>query len=952
MTGEKMRQFLLTSPIQGANANWVELQYEQYLEDPGSVEDSWRAYFDSLDGGSDTPHSPVREAFEALAKQGPRAAAPAASGNFDAQAAAKQGQVLRLINYYRVRGHQAAKLDPLGLAKQRKVPDLDPSFHTLGEADYDTVFNTGSLASADELPLRRIIEIVSTVYTGSIGAEYMYINDTPQKRWIQARLEGTVDEPRLDTDEKKNLLLQLTAAEGLERYMHTRYVGQKRFSLEGGDSLIPAMDTLIRSATGNGVEEVVIGMAHRGRLNVLVNVLGKSPKDLFEEFEGKIDADDPRHSGDVKYHKGFSSDIEVDGKRVHMVLAFNPSHLEIVNPVVEGSVKCRQHRRGDDTGDTILPVLIHGDAAFAGQGVVMETMQLSQAKGYATGGTVHIIVNNQVGFTTDNPIETSQRKHARTSLYCTDLAKMLESPVFHVNADDPEAVVFVTKLAMDYRAKFHKDVIIDLICYRRHGHNEADEPMVTQPQMYQLIKMHPTTRELYAKQLAAEGVVSEEDAAALQESYREGLDQGENTARTTLGLVGNEHTVDWSRYINGAWDDTADTKVAADTLAKLADTLLDLPDGFKLHNRIERVMKDRRKMADGEQPLDWGMAETLAYASMIDEGFQVRLCGQDAGRGTFFHRQARLLNQNDGSIHIPLEHIKTNRDFVVNDTLLSEEGVLGFEYGFSTAVPDTMVIWEAQFGDFANGAQVVVDQFIASGHAKWGRLCGLTMFLPHGYEGQGPEHSSARLERYLQLCAGDNMQVCVPSTPSQFFHMIRRQMKRDFKLPLIVMTPKSLLRHKQSVSSLDDLTDGHFHTLIHDQTERESNDAVKRVVLCSGKVYYDLLAKREELEHTEDVALVRLEQLYPFPRKHYREMLEVYKNATEIVWCQEEPENQGAWYQIKHRLQVPLGEQHVMMYATRAGSPSTATGFASVHAQEQEELVQKAIVGGDTVKGG
>ena len=952
MTGEKMRQFLLTSPIQGANANWVELQYERYLDDPAAVEDSWRAYFDSLDGGGDTPHSPVREAFEALAKQGPRAPVPASSGSFDADAAAKQGQVLRLINYYRVRGHQAAKLDPLGLAKQRRVPDLEPRFHNLSEADYDTVFNTGSLATADELPLRRIIEIVSTVYTGSIGAEYMYINDTPQKRWIQARLEGTVDQPRLTEDEKKNLLLQLTAAEGLERYMHTRYVGQKRFSLEGGDSLIPAMDTLIRQATGNGVEEVVIGMAHRGRLNVLVNILGKSPKDLFEEFEGKIEAGDPRHSGDVKYHKGFSSDIEVDGKRVHMVLAFNPSHLEIVNPVVEGSVKCRQHRRGDDTGDTILPVLVHGDAAFAGQGVVMETMQLSQAKGYATGGTVHIIVNNQVGFTTDNPIETRQRQHARTSMYCTDLAKMLESPVFHVNADDPEAVVFVTKLAMDYRAKFHKDVIIDLICYRRHGHNEADEPMVTQPQMYQLIKKHPTTRELYAKQLIDEGVVSDEEASALQESYRDGLDQGENTARTTLGLVGNDHTVDWSRYINGAWDDMAETKVARETLAKLSATLLALPDDFKLHNRIERVMQDRRKMADGELPLDWGMAETLAYASMIDEGFQVRLCGQDAGRGTFFHRQARLLNQNDGSVHIPLEHIKTNRDFVVNDTLLSEEGVLGFEYGFSTAVPDTMVIWEAQFGDFANGAQVVVDQFIASGHAKWGRLCGLTMFLPHGYEGQGPEHSSARLERYLQLCAGDNMQVCVPSTPSQFFHMIRRQMKRDYKLPLIVMTPKSLLRHKQSVSSLDDLADGHFRTLIYDQTKRKSNENVKRVVLCSGKVYYDLHAKRAELEHEDDVALVRVEQLYPFPRKDYAKMLEVYKNATEVVWCQEEPENQGAWYQIKHRLQVPLGEQHVMMYATRAGSPSTATGFASVHAQEQEELVQKAIVGGDSVKGG
>ena len=953
MTGEKMRQFVLTSPIQGANGAWVEAMYEQFLEDPDSVEDSWKAYFTDLadNATADTPHSPVVKAFEALGRQGPRRAT-GGGGDFDAAAAAKQGQVLRLINYYRVRGHQAARLDPLGLADQREVPDLDPGFHNLDESDLDTVFNTGSLATAEQLTLREIIDIVKTVYTGTIGAEYMYINDTPQKRWIQARLEGTVYQQRLDADEKKNLLLQLTAAEGLERYMHTRYVGQKRFSLEGGDSLIPAMDTLIRQATGNGVEEVVIGMAHRGRLNVLVNILGKSPKDLFEEFEGKIDASDARHSGDVKYHKGFSSDIEVDGRRVHMVLAFNPSHLEIVNPVVEGSVKCRQHRRGDDTGDTILPVLIHGDAAFAGQGVVMETMQLSQAKGYATGGTVHIIVNNQVGFTTDNPIETELRQNARTSLYCTDLAKMLESPVFHVNADDPEAVVFVTKLAMDYRAKFHKDVIIDLICYRRHGHNEADEPMVTQPQMYQVIKKHPTTRALYAEQLLKEGVIDEDHAESLQEQYRAGLDEGENTARNTLGMVGNQHTVDWSRYINGSWDDTAETAVDSKILARLADTLLDVPDDFKLHNRIDRVMKDRRKMADGELPLDWGMAETLAYASLIDEGFQVRLSGQDAGRGTFFHRQARLLNQNDGSIRIPLETIKSKREFVVNDTLLSEEGVLGFEYGFATAVPDTLVIWEAQFGDFANGAQVVVDQFISSGHAKWGRLCGLVMFLPHGYEGQGPEHSSARLERYLQLCAGDNMQVCVPSTPSQFFHMIRRQMKRDYKLPLIVMTPKSLLRHKQSVSSLDELATGEFRTLIFDRTKRKSNADVKRVVLCSGKVYFDLHAKRAELEREHDVALVRIEQLYPFPRADYAKMLDTYKNATEVVWCQEEPENQGAWYQIKHRLQVPLDEQHTMMYATRAGSPSTATGFASVHAQEQEALVQKAIEGGDTVKGG
>ena len=952
MTGEKLRRFLESSPISGGNGAWVEAMYEQYLADPDAVEASWRDYFKQMEAGSqrhDVAHSPIQQSFAELARAKP-VVSVGKGGGLSAQAAAKQSSVLRLINYYRVRGHQAAKLDPLGLANPPAVPDLDPAFHGLGSSDMESEFDTGSLATSDRLKLREIIDVVRRVYTESIGAEYMYITETQQKRWIQRRLEGSVDESRLTADEQREVLKQLTAAEGIERYMHTRYVGQKRFSLEGGDSLIPALDELIRRASAHSVEEVVIGMAHRGRLNVLVNILGKSPKDLFDEFEGKITAEDLRFSGDVKYHKGFSNDIEIDGRRVHLVLAFNPSHLEIVNPVVEGSVKSRQHRRGDETGSSILPVLIHGDAAFAGQGVVMETLQLSQAKGYATGGTVHFIVNNQVGFTTNNPIEVEQREHARTSLYSTDIAKMLEAPVFHVNADDPEAVVFVTRLAMDFRAEFHKDVIIDLVCYRRHGHNEADEPAVTQPKMYELIKSHPTTRALYAERLKNAGVVESSDADQLNEDYRNGLDQGENIARTTLGMVGNQYTVDWSRYVNGSWDAHADTSMSAEQMKRLAETLLDVPEGFALHNRVERIMKDRRKMAAGGLPIDWGFAETMAYAGLIDDGFQVRLSGQDSGRGTFFHRQCRLLNQKDGSVHVPLKRIGEPQDFIINDTLLSEEGVLGFEYGYATAQPETLVIWEAQFGDFANGAQVVVDQFIASGHAKWGRVCGLTMLLPHGYEGQGPEHSSARLERYLQLCAANNMQVCVPSTPSQFFHMLRRQLKRDYRLPLIVMTPKSLLRHKQSVSTLEDLQQGRFETIIDDQGI-EDDSKVRRIVLCSGKVYFDLYQMREDLDLSQDVALVRIEQLYPFPRAEYKAILARYPNAKDVVWCQEEPENQGAWYQIKHRLLNSLGEQHVMLYATRAGSPSTATGYHKVHVQEQEELVRKALESGNRTRG-
>lgn len=947
MKSELNEKFISNSPLFGGNAAYVESYYEQYLKDPDSVEASWRDYFKSLngDGAEDIAHGPIRDSFidtQASAGQGAR---PRAS--MSQQAAQKQAGVLRLINYYRMRGHQAADLDPLGLYEPPPVPDLDPAFHGLGQADMDTVFNTGSLfTEAEELPLRDIIDVCKRVYTGTVGTEYMYITDTRQKRWIQRRLEASVDQPRLNEKEKREVLRQLTAAEGIERYLHTKYVGQKRFSLEGADSMIPALDEAVRSAARSHVDEIVIGMAHRGRLNVLVNILGKSPKELFAEFEGDYDLDDLEMSGDVKYHLGFSTDIEIEDERVHLVLAFNPSHLEAVNPVVQGSVKARQERRHDDDGDTVLPLLIHGDASFAGQGIVMETLQLSQADGYATGGTVHIVVNNQLGFTMQNPITAKLGEFSRTSQYCTDIAKMLEAPVFHVNGDDPEAVVFVTRLAMDYREAFGKDVIIDMVCYRRHGHNEADEPAVTQPLMYQKVKGMQTTRKLYASRLQSEGLIDEEEADKLFDAYRAGLDEGKNISRTTLGLVGNEHTVDWGRYSRDHWSHVVDTSVPVETLQRLSSKLHELPESFELHKRAQRIIDDRGKMAAGASRIDWGYAEHMAYASLLDDGFNVRLSGQDSGRGTFFHRHSVLYNQKDGQEFIPLQHVgRDNSVFTVNDTLLSEAGVLGFEYGYATADPATLTIWEAQFGDFVNGAQVIIDQFISSGQAKWGRLCGLTMFLPHGYEGQGPEHSSARLERFLQLCAERHMLVCVPSTPAQWFHLLRQQMVRDLRMPLVVLTPKSLLRHRLSTSTLEDLAEGQFNFII-DEPDNIDNDAIERVVFCSGKVYFDLYQAREERE-LDNVALVRIEQLYPFPANDYAAVLDRYKNADEVVWCQEEPENQGAWYQIKHRLQVPLAERHELLYATRPGAATTAVGYHKLHVKQQEAVVEAGLVGGE-----
>jgi 2-oxoglutarate dehydrogenase E1 component len=671
---------------------------------------------------------------------------------------------------------------------------------------------------------------------------------------------------------------------------------------------------------------------------VLVNLLGKGPKELFNEFEGRYDLAKLRGSGDVKYHKGFSADLKTASGNVHVALAFNPSHLEVVNPVVEGSARARQERRGDTTGDKVLPVQIHGDAAFAGQGVIMETLQMSQARGFYTGGTVHVIINNQVGFTISDP------RDARSTLYCSDVAKMIEAPILHVNADDAEAVCFVTRFALEYRMKFHKDIVIDLVCYRRLGHNESDEPAATQPLMYQVIRSKPTVRQLYADKLTAQGVLTAADAAAMVEQYRKGLDDGNPQARAAQGLIGNKYTVDWSEYLGADWSEPVKTAVDMSRLRTLGKAITTYPTDWKLHPRVLAVMQSREKMMNGDLALDWGAAENLAYASLIQEGYPVRLTGQDSGRGTFFHRHAVLHDQTTGRQYVPLQHLASNQPtFTVTDSLLSEEAVMGFEYGFSTTEPHCLTIWEGQFGDFCNGAQVIIDQFISSGEAKWGRLSGLTLFLPHGYEGQGPEHSSARLERFLQLCAEFNMQVCVPSTPAQMFHMLRRQMVRDLRKPLIIMTPKSLLRHPLSVSRLEELSVGGFQNVI-DEVDDVKASAVTRIVLCSGKVYFDLLKSRRDSK-IDSVAIVRLEQLYPFPSDEYEAILRKYSNAREIVWCQEEPQNQGSWYQIRHRLQSKLGPKHELLYAGRAGAAAPATGIAALHEQQQKNLVTAALQG-------
>ena len=914
-----MDQWQSHSALFSGNAPLLEALFDAYQAHPGSVSVHWRAWFDALPSAATPP-----------------IAAPTLSTT-SMPCDTRQVGVLQLINAHRFLGVRRADLDPLKRFPKSELPELDPAHYGLTPDDTERLFDTGSLVAPAQATLGEILDILRRTYCGTLAAEYMYISDNTRKRWLQARLEGCLSTPQFDAAQKNRILEGLTAAETLEKFLHARYVGQKRFSLEGAETLIPMLHGVIEGAAAHGAQEVVLGMAHRGRINVLVNVLGKPLGQIFNTTE---DNGNGALTGDVKYHQGFSTEVATRDGTVHLALAFNPSHLEIVHPVVRGSVRARQQRRGDRDGTEVMPVILHGDAAFSGQGVVMESLNMSQTRGFSNGGGIHIVINNQIGFTTSDPRDT------RSSLYCTDVAKMIEAPVLHVNADDPEAALLAVQIALDYRREFHKNIIIDLVCFRRHGHNEQDEPAVTQPLMYHKIAEHPGTRALYAGKLAAEGVINEAGPADMIAAYRAQLETGERIVPPAVSLYKRAFAANWKAYRGIDWQHPAETALPLTQLRELAEKASAVPDGFTLQPRVAKILADRRAMAAGKLPLDWGMAEILAYASLLRDGYPVRLSGQDSGRGTFFHRHAVLHDQQrerwDAGEHVPLQHIYPNQpNFVVIDSLLSELAVLAFEYGYATAEPDELVIWEAQFGDFANGAQVVIDQFIASGEAKWGRLCGLTLFLPHGQEGQGPEHSSARLERYLQLCANDNIQVCQPTTAAQMFHLIRRQMLRPYRKPLIVMTPKSLLRAKQASSPLEAFTAGGFNVVIGD-TEIAEPAYVRCVVACSGKVYFDLLNARVERGIT-DIALLRIEQIYPFPRDAFSAERARYPNAAELVWAQEEPQNQGAWFSIQHHLRECMAATQTLGYAGRPFAASPAVGYPEVYEAQRKALIDEAL---------
>lgn len=934
MSSANLQNEWASSYLSGGSMAYVDSLYEDYLSDPNSVSADWRAVFSALPkvngSNQELSHRDIREYF--LQNADKKVAPVIQSGD------SQQYEVANLVNDFRALGHLAAKLDPLEMTERPVVPNLSLAYHNLAHVDKNRRFFAGTSFNGPQMPLNEIYDALRETYCGSIGIEYMHISDAAETTWLQEKMESVRGQACFDTARKIDILKDLIAADGLERYLGTRYVGQKRFSLEGGDSLIPMMKEIIHCAGRDKVKELIIGMAHRGRLNVLVNVLGKEPNELFQEFEGKIKHE---RTGDVKYHLGYSSDVKTSsGSIVHLALAFNPSHLEIIGPVVEGSVRARLCRRDDlNKKDSVVPIVIHGDAAFAGQGVIMETFNFSQARGYSTGGTVHIVINNQIGFTTSNPLD------ARSTLYCTDVAKMVQAPVIHVNGDDPEAVVFATQIAFAFRMKFHRDVVIDLVCYRRNGHNEADEPAVTQPAMYRKIKSMRPLRELYAEKLIQQGLLTAKDTEQLIEAYRNGLDQGKAVVNLVHGDYEGRYAMDWTPYIYAKWTDKADTTITKANLQKLAKQLNNLPAGFSLHSVVKRLLGERDKMTSGELPMNWGYAETMAYASLIQEGYGVRLSGQDCGRGTFAHRHAVLHDVETGDTFTPLEHVvnESRRSFTVIDSVLSEEAVLAFEYGYASSEPNYLVLWEAQFGDFANGAQVVIDQFISSGEQKWGRLCGLVMLLPHGYEGQGPEHSSARLERYMQLCAQHNIQVCTPTTPAQIFHLLRRQVIRNFRKPLIVMTPKSLLRHKLAVSPLDDLFQGKFHTVIP-EIDTLNEQKVTKVVLCGGKVYYDLLQMRRD-KQLDHVAIIRIEQLYPFPKKALIAEINKYPNAKNVVWCQEEPKNQGVWFSSQHNMKDCLRSEQSLQYAGREFAAAPAVGSPALHAQQQLALVEHALLG-------
>ncbi len=935
--------FAGNSYLFGGNAPYVEEMYENYLSNPGSVPDTWREYFDALqhvpavDGSQakDVPHLPVINAFAERAKMGGTRVVMASS---DPEMGKKRTAVQQLIAAYRNLGVRWADLDPLKRTERENIPELDPASYGFSDADQEAIFDTSNtFFGKDRMSLRELLNSLRETYCGSIGAEFNFITNQDHKRWWQQKLESIRSKPTFNVEKKKHILDRLTAAEGLERFLHTKYVGQKRFSLEGGESFIASMDELINEAGVKGIQEIVIGMAHRGRLNVLVNSMGKMPKDLFAEFDHTAPEDLP--SGDVKYHQGFSSDVTTPGGPVHLSLAFNPSHLEIVNPVVEGSVRSRMDRRNDPHGKQVLPVLVHGDAAFAGQGIVMETLALAETRGYSTGGTVHIVINNQIGFTTSDP------RDSRSTLYCTDIVKMIESPVLHVNGDDPEAVVLATQLALEFRLEFAKDVVVDIICFRKLGHNEQDTPSLTQPLMYKKISQHPGTRKLYADKLATQGLGATLGDDMVK-AYRAALDEGKNTEDFVLTNFKSKFAVDWAPYLGNKWTDSGDTSIPMAEWKRLSQKITTIPTTVTPHQLVKKVLDDRAAMGRGEIPVDWGMGEHMAFASIVASGFPVRLSGEDCGRGTFTHRHAVVHDQNrekwDTGTYVPLQNVSdTQAPFTVIDSILSEEAVLGFEYGYASNDPSTLVIWEAQFGDFANGAQVVIDQFIASGEVKWGRVNGLTLMLPHGYEGQGPEHSSARVERFMQLAADANMQIVQPTTASQIFHILRRQIVRNLRKPLIIFTPKSLLRNKDATSPISEFTKGSFQTIIPENKALKA-DKVKRLVVCSGKVYYDLAKKREELGQ-EDAAIIRVEQLYPFPHKAFSAELKKYPNVTEIVWTQDEPQNQGAWFYVQHYIHENMLDGQKLAYSGRAASASPAVGYSHLHQEQQKALVEGAF---------
>ncbi len=935
-SAKNMQALWQDSYLGGGNEEYLEGLYEAYLANPQDVTPEWRRYFDNLlqqvkRSTPDVSHAEIQAQFLQLARDSAKTTSLSMESHHD------QGQesVFEMIAAYRRLGHLKANIDPLGLYSGVYSANLELGYYGFTDQDLKKTFNLGSFSGLNKstATLGELYDKLQRVYCNTIGFEYMHINRSDEVEWIRERIENGWANFKPTSEVKQRILDRLIVADGLEKYLGFKYVGQKRFSLEGGDSFIPMMDVIVNRSVQLGVKEAIIGMAHRGRLNVLVNIVGKDPQHIFSAFEGKMMSE--TYSGDVKYHLGCSSNVKTPYGTIHMVLAFNPSHLEIVSPVVQGSVRARQRRRRDSEHQQVLPIQIHGDAAFAGQGVVMETFNMSQARWFTVGGSIHIVINNQVGFTTSNP------KDARSTIYCTDIAKMVEAPILHVNANDPEAAYFAALFAIDYRHIFKRDVVIDLVCYRRHGHNEADEPSATQPVMYKIIKAMPVAAAIYAKRLLEEGVITDQVAKQIADTYRAALDEGKHVVSTATDSS-YEFEVNWGPFIDQKWTDKTNTAVPAKEIKAFAKQLETLPEGFVVQPQVKKMLETQKKMTDGEVPMNWGYAETMAYATLLNQGYPIRLCGQDAGRGTFSHRHAVLHDQNTDEIYIPLSHISPKQAQInIVDSLLSEEAVLAFEYGYATTEPNFLVIWEAQFGDFANGAQVVIDQFISSGEQKWGRLCGLVMLLPHGYEGQGPEHSSARLERYLQLCAQDNIQVCVPSTPAQIFHLLRRQMVRPFRKPLIIMSPKSLLRNPLATSPISDLSEGGFQLIIPEIDKIDAKN-VDRVVFCSGKIYYELLEERRA-KKLNNIAILRIEQLYPFPEASFKHVMTTYSHAKEIIWCQEEPQNQGAWMTLQPYLLALLGKGQHLRYAGRLAAASTAAGYHGVHEKEQHDLVAQAL---------